>query len=87
VLTGLFGHPVQLQNGQTIVADEDYIRESIVDPLAKVAAGFQSLMPSFRGRVDEEQLMQLVTYIRSLGTQQAQAVTALPPQGNRAQRA
>jgi len=81
MLTNLFGKEIQLQNGQTVMADEDYIRESIVDPLAKVAAGFQPLMPSFQDRVDEEQLMQLITYIKSLGTQQAQAVTALPPQG------
>jgi len=81
MLTGLFGSRVQLQNGQTVVADDDYVRESIVDPLAKIAAGFQPLMPSFQGRVDEEQLMDLITYIKSLGTQQTQAVTVLPPQG------
>jgi cytochrome c oxidase subunit II len=81
MLTRLFGGRVQLQNGQTVIADEDYIRESIVDPLAKIAAGFQPVMPSFKDRVDEEQLMQLITYIRSLGTQQTQAVTVLPPQG------
>lgn len=81
MLTNLFGAQVQLQNGQTVTADENYIRESIVDPLAKVAAGFQPLMPSFQDRVDEEQLMQLITYIKSLGAQPAQAVTVLPPQG------
>jgi cytochrome c oxidase subunit 2 len=67
MLVGLFGTPVRLQTGQTVVADEDYIRESILNPAAKVVAGFQPIMPTFRGRLSEEQLIQLVAYIRSLG--------------------
>ena len=66
-LKGLFGHPVQMQGGGTAVADEAYIRESIVNPQAKIVNGFAPIMPTFQGMVSEEQLLQLVAYVRSLG--------------------
>jgi cytochrome c oxidase subunit 2 len=66
-LKGLFGKSVHLQNGATVVADEAYIRESIVNPQAKVVTGFQPIMPTFQGLVTEEQLLQLIAYVRSLG--------------------
>ncbi len=66
-LKGLFGHTVRLQGGATAVADEAYIRESIVNPQAKIVDGFQPIMPTFQGMVSEEQLLQLIAYIRSLG--------------------
>jgi cytochrome c oxidase subunit 2 len=66
-LKGLFGHTVQLQGGGTAVADESYIRESIVNPQAKIVNGFPPLMPTFQGMVTEEQLLQLIAYVRSLG--------------------
>jgi cytochrome c oxidase subunit 2 len=66
-LKGLFGKTVQLQNGATVVADESYIRESIVLPQAKVVNGFLPIMPTFQGLVSEEQLLQLIAYVRSLG--------------------
>jgi cytochrome c oxidase subunit 2 len=71
ILTNLFGNPVQLQGGVTVVADEAYIRESIVNPQAKIVAGFQPLMPTFQGLVTEEQLLQLIAYVRSLSQQGA----------------
>jgi cytochrome c oxidase subunit 2 len=67
VLTGVFGKPVRLQSGATVHADESYLRESILLPQAKIVAGFQTLMPSFQGRVNEEELMALIAYIKSLG--------------------
>jgi cytochrome c oxidase subunit II len=67
-LAGLFGKRVQLQNGQTVTADEAYIRESILDPRAKLVAGYQPLMPTFKGLVSEEGLMQLIAYIKEQGT-------------------
>jgi len=67
-LVGLFGREVKLAGGARATADEDYLRESIVHPSAKVVAGFQPLMPSFDGQVDEEQLIQLIAYIKSLAT-------------------
>jgi cytochrome c oxidase subunit 2 len=66
VLEGLFGKGVQLQSGETIAVDEAYIRESILTPAAKVAAGFQPIMPAFQGLVSEEQLLALVEYVKSL---------------------
>ena len=50
--------------------DEAYIRESILNPQAKLAIGFQPIMPTFQGQVSEEQILQLIAYIRSLGTPQ-----------------
>ena len=66
VLQGLFGRTVKLASGDTVVADEAYVRESIVNPAANVVAGYQPVMPTFQGQVTEEQLMALVAYIQSL---------------------
>ena len=49
-----------------MVADEAYLRESIVNPQAKVVAGFPPIMPPFQGMVSEEQLLQLIAYLKSL---------------------
>ncbi len=65
-LAGLLGREVKLTGGATIIADENYLRESILRPAAKVVEGFQPLMPSYDGQVDEEQLIQLISYIKSL---------------------
>jgi cytochrome c oxidase subunit 2 len=65
-LVGVFGKPVHLEDGRTVVADEDYIRESIVAPAAKIVSGFKPIMPVFQGLVTEEQLNALVVYIKSL---------------------
>ncbi|MGI9108221.1 MAG: cytochrome c oxidase subunit II [Pyrinomonadaceae bacterium] len=73
VLTGVFGKPQRLQNGQDVTVDEAYIRESIVNPTAKVVEGFQPIMPAYQGQVSEEQLLQLIAYIRSLGAPAAAA--------------
>jgi len=66
VLVGLFGQEVKLQDGSTVVVDENYIRQSILDPQSQIVAGFQPIMPTFQGQVNEAQLMQLVSYIKSL---------------------
>jgi len=68
VLQGLFGKTVTLQNGETNTVDEAYVRESILNPSAKVAAGFQPIMPTFQGLVTEDQLLELVEYVKSLKT-------------------
>ena len=75
-LKGLFGKTVQLQNGATVVADESYIRESIVLPQAKIVTGFPPIMPTFQGLVSEEQLLQLIAYVRSLGEAKPPAAPA-----------
>jgi cytochrome c oxidase subunit 2 len=66
-LVGLFGKRVQLADGQNVVADETYLRESIVKPQAKLVAGYQPIMPTFQGLVSEEGLLQLIAYIQSQG--------------------
>src|SRR2546423_10063094 len=65
VLKGVYGNPVQLGDGRTVTADENYIRESILVPAAKVVSGFRPIMPSWQGQVNEEQLNELIPYIKS----------------------
>ncbi len=79
VLTGLFGSRVKLQSGETAIADESYLRESILNPQAKITAGFQPLMPPFQGRINEEEVAQLVAYIKSLGQTQSGGKQAAAP--------
>lgn len=76
VLTGIYGKPVQLANNQVVTADDNYIRESILNPQAKVVAGFQPIMPTFQGQVSEDDLIKLLAYVKSLG-----ADSATPAQG------
>ncbi len=70
-LLGLFGKPVRLKGGGTAVADEGYVRESIMNPESKLVDGFEPVMPTFQGLVTEEQLVQLVAYVKSLAPQPA----------------
>jgi cytochrome c oxidase subunit 2 len=65
-LANLFGEPVRLSDGTVVTADEAYVRESILNPAAKVVAGYQSIMPTFEGRLSEEQIFHLIEYIKSL---------------------
>jgi cytochrome c oxidase subunit 2 len=65
-LSGLFGKTVRMQSGQTLVADETYIRESIVNPQAKLLEGYPPIMPTYQGLISEEALLQLTAYIKSL---------------------
>jgi len=66
-LAGLYGKRVQLTDGSTVVADDNYIRESILNPAAKVVAGYPgSLMPTYQGQLTEDQLLELIAYIKSL---------------------
>ena len=86
-IVGLFGKQVQLSNGQTVTADEGYIRESIENPQAKIVTGYSPIMPTFQGQLSEDQLVQLVAYIKSLqGTGQQQTAAPSPAaSGTRAQ--
>ncbi|HEY6928741.1 MAG TPA: cytochrome c oxidase subunit II [Thermoanaerobaculia bacterium] len=83
-LEGLFGKQVQLADGRTVLADETYIRESIMNPNAKTVAGFQPIMPTFQGLINEEGLLQLVAYIKTLSKPKAPAGASLPPSVNQA---
>ncbi|MFN2530276.1 MAG: cytochrome c oxidase subunit II [Pyrinomonadaceae bacterium] len=83
-LAGLLGRQTLLASGQTIKADEAYIRESIVNPQAKLVAGFGPIMPTFQGQVSEDQLVQLIAFIKSLQLVNPQAaVPAASPANTR----
>lgn len=65
-LSGVYGSPVPLSDGGTITADETYLRDSILFPKKAVVAGYRPIMPSFEGQVSEEDLVELVAYVKSL---------------------
>jgi cytochrome c oxidase subunit 2 len=71
VLAGLYGTDVMLSDNTVARVDENYIRESILNPQAKIVKGFAqpSIMPTFQGQVNEEDLLKLLAYLQSLGTQ------------------
>jgi cytochrome c oxidase subunit 2 len=77
-LVGVFGKPVQLDDGRTVMADENYIRESILNPQAKIVAGFKPIMPTFQGQLTEESLGALVSYVKSLAQPQQKATGGTP---------
>jgi cytochrome c oxidase subunit 2 len=77
-LVGLFGKTVPIADGSSVKFDEAYIRESILQPTAKIAAGYQPIMPTFQGLVTEDGMLQLVEYIKSLGGKPGAAT----PQGS-----
>ncbi|HEV2210342.1 MAG TPA: cytochrome c oxidase subunit II [Verrucomicrobiae bacterium] len=68
-LEGLFGKPVPLSDREVVTADEGYLRDSILYPAKQIVAGYTNDMPSFRGKVSEEELLQIIAYIKSLGSQ------------------
>src|SRR3982074_2454920 len=81
-LLGVFNSNVQLANGQTVRGDENYIRESILNPQAKLVSGYGPIMPTFQGVVTEEQIVQLIAYVKSLSSKPAGATGAPGAQGN-----
>jgi cytochrome c oxidase subunit 2 len=66
-LLGLFGRKVSLADGSSFTADEHYLRESILDPAARIVAGYQPLMPSFAGQILEQEVLQVIAYLKTLG--------------------
>jgi cytochrome c oxidase subunit II len=66
-LEALFGKVVDLEDGTKVTVDADYLRESILSPQAKVVKGYKPIMPTFQGLVTEDQLLQLIEYIKSTG--------------------
>jgi cytochrome c oxidase subunit II len=67
-LEGIYGKDVKLVTGQSVLADDQYIRNSILNPAGQIVEGYQPIMPTFKGQVTEEQLNHLVAYIKSLST-------------------
>ncbi|MBV8847822.1 MAG: cytochrome c oxidase subunit II [Bryobacterales bacterium] len=66
-LRGLYGREVQITDGPTVIADDSYIRESILKPKAKIVLGFADIMPTFEGQISDDQLVALLAYIKALG--------------------
>jgi len=79
VLAGLYGTNVMLSNDATVLADENYIRESILNPQAKIVKGFTGIMPTFQGQMSEDDLLKLVSYVHSLGAQKTAVVPVETP--------
>jgi cytochrome c oxidase subunit 2 len=69
-LEGLYGRTVQLSDGRQVRADDAYIRESMLQPKRDIVAGYEPIMPSFAGLLDEGEIQSLTAYIRSLGQEQ-----------------
>src|SRR4051812_17526629 len=86
-LAGVFGSQVKVSNGLSVVADESYVRESILNPQNKLVNGYEPIMPTFQGLVNEDQLLSLIEYVKSLsGSQrsgQQASAAAAAPQGER----
>jgi cytochrome c oxidase subunit 2 len=72
-LGGLYGKLVPLQNQQFVRADEAYLRDSILLPLAQLRAGYEPLMPTYQGRITEEELFQLIAYLKTLAVATTEA--------------
>jgi len=69
-LEGLFGRPVQLADGSTVIADERYIHDSVLLPRKEITAGYAPIMPSFQGQITEDVLLEIIEYVKSLKTAQ-----------------
>jgi cytochrome c oxidase subunit 2 len=82
VLEGIFNTRVPLNDGRTLLADENYLRESILQPAAKVVAGYQPIMPTFQGIIKEDELVEMIAYIKSLkrGQTPPRVEETLPPE-------
>jgi cytochrome c oxidase subunit II len=66
-LEGLFGRRVELRDGRSVLADERYIRDAVLLPTQNVPAGYEANMPSYRGQIGEEELLEIIEYVKSLG--------------------
>jgi cytochrome c oxidase subunit 2 len=78
-LVGIYEKNVPLQGGQTVLADDAYLRESILAPAAKVVAGYQPLMPTYQGQLGEEDILNLIAYIKSQSPANARTAEQTAP--------
>jgi len=65
-LAGLYGEKVTLDSGAVVTVDDSYIRDCIISPEKRRVAGYPPLMPSFAGQLEEENLLRVIAYIKSL---------------------
>ena len=81
-LVGLYGSAVQLDGGGVVIADDTYIRNSIINPNAQITYGFEhSLMPTYKGQLSEDDVIALIAYIKALGSRPPPGITAPAAQG------
>ena len=80
-LAGLYMSQVRLDDGKTVLADENYLRESIYEPRAKLVSGYGPIMPSFRNQLTEEQVFDLIEYIKTLGAARNNAMPGNAEEG------
>jgi cytochrome c oxidase subunit 2 len=86
-LDGIYGKPVPLEGRRIVMADDRYLHDSIVLPKQEVAAGYKPVMPAYRDLIGEDQVMELVAYIRSLGDKSGREDPRRPAGGNNDERA
>jgi cytochrome c oxidase subunit 2 len=77
-LEGIYNHDVKLVGGATVTGNDEYIRNSILNPSSQVVEGFQPIMPTFKGQATEEQLNSLLAYIKSLSPNAATSSSSGP---------
>jgi cytochrome c oxidase subunit 2 len=82
ILHGLFGEAVELDDGSVEIADENYLRESILNPTAKLVKGYRPLMPTFQGQLTEDEVLQLIGYIKSLASDATEDQGSTPSGSN-----
>ena len=70
LLQGLYRKPVPLADGTVVTADDQYLRDSILQPGKQITAGYNNIMPSFSGHLTEEEIMQLIAYVKAIGKQE-----------------
>ena len=58
-----------LSTGEIVIADDQYLRDSILLPAKQIAAGYDNIMPSYSGQLSEDEIMQLIAYLKSIGDQ------------------
>jgi cytochrome c oxidase subunit 2 len=62
---GLYGKTENISDGSTVEVEDNYIRESLMDPNAKIVAGFPAQMPTFQGKLDDQQVAAIIEYIKA----------------------
>jgi cytochrome c oxidase subunit 2 len=73
ILDGIYGHEQKLVGGKIAMVDDGYIRESIMDPQEKIVEGYQPIMPTYKGQLSEDELRELIMYIKSLSDESSSA--------------
>ncbi|MGB5160309.1 MAG: cytochrome c oxidase subunit II [Thermoanaerobaculia bacterium] len=82
ILHGIFGEEAEFQDGSTQIVDENYLRESILNPTAKLVKGYKPLMPTYKGQLTEEEVLQLIGYIKSLASDATESQGTVPASGS-----